>query len=320
MGRPKSDKTIEKILEEFLDDKEARLGQSTFDKYETIIHLYKLYLERYWPGHAHGEYDKITEAGGTYWSTFVAEDIGEGFTEFLDYFMPNKVLAGTGTMKAAGTVIKKLNKWLVEKGYSQADEAVTDRLKELGRDLGPSQDLCDRLYEWILENEPGKYGETVQGHFVISRVEIGKIWLEPIMTGSATIGPVPVPKGISKSCKAGWTSAERSRRLRKGGVSSRSGTSPRKYHKGADRLSGYGREWHGRVCIIMRQRVHKWARNSYPSPSASSSPGNPQSRSKRSRPEIPRIGSRLTGPITIAPWPACSYRDGSTPRGTTTRT
>ena len=25
-------------------------------------------------------------------------------------------------MKAAGTVVKKLNKWLVEKGYSQADE------------------------------------------------------------------------------------------------------------------------------------------------------------------------------------------------------
>ena len=114
---------------------------------------------------------------------FGAEDIGEGFTEFLDYFMPNKVLAGTGTMKAAGTVIKKLSKWLVEKGYSQADEAVADRLRELGRDLGPSQDLRDRLYEWVLENEPAKYGETVQGHFVISRVEPGKIWLDPIMTG-----------------------------------------------------------------------------------------------------------------------------------------
>ena len=119
--------------------------------------------------------------------------------------MPNKVLAGTGTMKAAGTVIKKLNKRLVERGYRQADEAVTDRLKELGRDLGSSQDPCDRLYESILENKPAKYGETDRGPFrdLPSRSP-GEIWLEPIMTGSVTIGPVPVPKGISKSCKAGW--------------------------------------------------------------------------------------------------------------------
>jgi len=204
MGRPKSDKTIDQILDEFLDEQDERVGQATFNKYETVIRLYRAYMERYWPGHKQEEYDKLTGAGGTYCGTFGAEDITEGFTEFLDYFMPYKVLGGTGTMKAAGPVIKKLNKWLVQKGYTQADEVVTDRLKELGRDLGPSQDLCDRLYEWVRENEPTNYGETVQGHFIISRVETGKIWLEPIMTGGATIGPIPVPKAISKSCKEGW--------------------------------------------------------------------------------------------------------------------
>ena len=145
----------------------ARLGQSTFDKYETIIHLYKSYLERYWPGHARGIRQDYRRRRHVL-RHLRSRGYQRGIHRVLDYFMPNKVLAGTGTMKAAGTVIKKLNKWLVEKGYSQADEAVTDRLKELGRDLGPSQDLCDRLYEWVLENEPAKYGETVQGHFVIS--------------------------------------------------------------------------------------------------------------------------------------------------------
>ena len=37
--------------------------------------------------------------------------------------MPHKVIAGNETMKAAGTVVKKLAKWLVEKGYTEDDES-----------------------------------------------------------------------------------------------------------------------------------------------------------------------------------------------------
>jgi hypothetical protein len=36
---------------------------------------------------------------------------------FLDYFMPHKVLCGSGTEKAAPTVIRKLAMCLVAKGY-----------------------------------------------------------------------------------------------------------------------------------------------------------------------------------------------------------
>ena len=44
---------------------------------------------------------------------------------FLGYFMPNKVLCGVGTEKAAPTVIRKLAKWLVAKGYDpEAADAV----------------------------------------------------------------------------------------------------------------------------------------------------------------------------------------------------
>ena len=127
-----------------------------------------------------------------------------GFGEFLDYFLPRKVVGEGAATKAAGTVIKKLNKWLVEKGYCQPDEVVSDGLMEIGRNLGPSQDLFDRLSEWVLANEPSEYGETVEGHFIVSKVEPGQIWLEPIMSSKGTLGPIPVSKAISKSCKSGW--------------------------------------------------------------------------------------------------------------------
>lgn len=109
-------KTIEQVLDEFLDEQEARWSPATYARYETIVNLLKAYMERYWPGHD-GEYDKVTKAGGTYCGTYGPEDISGAFGMFLDYFMPNKVITGEGTHKAAGTVVRKLAKWLVQKGY-----------------------------------------------------------------------------------------------------------------------------------------------------------------------------------------------------------
>ena len=43
-----------------------------------------------------------------------------------------------------------------------------------------------------------------QGHFIVSKVEPGQIWLEPIMSSTGTLGPIPVSKALSKSCKVGW--------------------------------------------------------------------------------------------------------------------
>ena len=121
---PRVHKTIDEVLEEFLDEQEPRLALATYTKYETIIDLLKSYMEQYWPGHD-GEYDRVTRAGGTYGGTYGPEDIAGAFGMFLDYFMPHKVLCGGGTEKAAPVVIRKLAKWLVAKGYDpDAGDAV----------------------------------------------------------------------------------------------------------------------------------------------------------------------------------------------------
>ena len=121
---PEQKKTIDEVLDEFLDDQQARWGHRTYEKHETIIDLLRRYMESYVPGHD-GEYEKVTKAGGTYCGTYGPKDIAGAFGMFLDYFMPRKVLCGSGTEKAAPTVIRKLAKWLVAKGYDpDADYAV----------------------------------------------------------------------------------------------------------------------------------------------------------------------------------------------------
>src|SRR5215471_12313806 len=99
MSRLKSKKTIDEVLAEFLIEQKARWGRSTYAKSQTIIQLLKAYLESYWPGHD-GEYDRVTKAGGTCCGTYGPEDILGGYSEFLGYFMPHKVLGSKETMKA----------------------------------------------------------------------------------------------------------------------------------------------------------------------------------------------------------------------------
>src|SRR4051794_5168868 len=171
MSTPRPDRTIDRLFEEFLADQEARLSPKTFDKYEGIIHLYRSYLESYWPGHSGKDYNAVTKAKGTYCGTYGAEDITSGFSEFLGYFMPHKVIGSNETMKAAGTVIKKLAKWLAAKGYSDDDGSVQELVGPLARDLPASQKLLDRLDDWLAENAPEDYGKEVEGHFEITRVE-----------------------------------------------------------------------------------------------------------------------------------------------------
>jgi hypothetical protein len=48
-------KTLSQIFEEFLAEQKARVSQKTFMKYQSVIGLYKSYLESYWPGHDHAE-------------------------------------------------------------------------------------------------------------------------------------------------------------------------------------------------------------------------------------------------------------------------
>jgi hypothetical protein len=54
---------------------------------------------------------------------------------------------------------------------------------------GPSDDECERFLE---------------DHFWIRRIEPGRLWLEPFLSASSTVGPVPVSEEVTRLCKEDW--------------------------------------------------------------------------------------------------------------------
>jgi hypothetical protein len=202
---PGPGKTIDQVLDEFLADQQQRLRPGTLRKYETIVSLFKSYCESYWPDH-NDEYDRVTKAGGTYCSTFGPEAIPGGYSEFLGYFMPRKVIAGKDTMQAAGTVTKKLAKWLVAKGYLAEAEDAVERAGSAAKDLPASRDLLDLLEERLNESvvDEEECSQIVEDHFWIARIEPGQLWLTPFMAMGKDIGPIPVSVKASRKCKVGW--------------------------------------------------------------------------------------------------------------------
>jgi hypothetical protein len=200
----KTAKTIDQLFKEFLADQKTRLSPKTHRRYEDIIHLYRSYLESYWPDHSQKEYDAITSAQGTYCGTFGPEDLTSGFSGFLDDFMPRKVIGGDEMMKAAGTVIKRLAKWLVAKGYTEDDESMREMIGEAAHDLRASQKLLDLLVDWLAETAPVDAERQIEGHFIIKRTGPKEIWLDPVLCGDTEVGPIPIPARIAKACKGGW--------------------------------------------------------------------------------------------------------------------
>ena len=196
-------KTISQVFEEFLADQKTRISHKTFLKYQSIISLYKSYLESYWPGHD-GEYDKITKAGGTFCDTFGPDDATSGYSEFLGYFMPRKVMCGKETMQAAGTVTKKLAKWLAEKGYIENTEEAQERAGDAAKELPKAQEVLELLEDYLEWNSPERYGEEIEDHFWIERIEPGKLWLKPLTAHPSVIDPVPVPKQVTQRCQPMW--------------------------------------------------------------------------------------------------------------------
>jgi hypothetical protein len=206
-AKKKPDVTIEQVLKEFLADQKARLSPRTYSKYVDIISLFKSCCESYWPGHD-DEASSIMSAKGTYCGSYGPEDIPRAYSEFLNYFMPHKVICGKETMQAAGTVTKKLTKWLVARGYLADDEEAEDALEDTRRatrELPASRDVLAMLDEYV-NSEPvdeQECSQVLEDHFWISRIIPGQLWLEPFLQGS-TVGPVPVPEEVTSLCQLSW--------------------------------------------------------------------------------------------------------------------
>jgi hypothetical protein len=204
-------RTIDDVLTRFLADQEQRLAARTFANYLAVVDLLRHCLNGY--GHQYLDDDERVrfehafDAGDeeAFVHLFGPEKIADVLGEFLDYFMVRKVMAGEELLRAAGTVTKKLAKWMAANGYLDAGPAgeAIERGASAARDLPRAERLSRLLYEQaqrVDKNHQLDAGDDVlEDYFTIERVEPGALWL----TGG--IGPVNVDTTASSLARPGWS-------------------------------------------------------------------------------------------------------------------
>jgi len=206
--------TIAEALAQFLAEQKQRLAPKTFAQYERVIELLQDSLNRYAYqslDEAQSElFDGLYNAKGDdhreFCEIFGPEHILPNVGEFLGYFMVRKVIAGKDLLRAAGTVTKKLARWLADKGYAQPEEVedAEERGASAAKDLPEAEELASRLRDFADRQKRGGESNEVEDQFLITHVEGGEIWLEGMLDGRE-LGPIALPGDLPHRCKVGWT-------------------------------------------------------------------------------------------------------------------
>ncbi len=110
---------IKDVFEEFLAEQKSKLSAKTYRDYESVIQLFGHQLEGYgWNSLEDGEkaYNEAYEADKKFVELYDHTHIEGNVNEFLDYFVPRKVMNGKEfTLKTCPRVIRKLLKWMRSK-------------------------------------------------------------------------------------------------------------------------------------------------------------------------------------------------------------
>lgn len=175
--------------------------------------MFRSYLNSYGPSSEPAGHD----TAGDYVDRNGPEEIVPGFSEFLGYFMPRKVMAGQDTMRAAGTVTRKLAAWLAQKGYIERKPEAEKQASRKGSSLVKCRKVERILDEFIRWQPPVKCRPEIEDHFRVERIEPGRIWLLPLLEGDKAVGPIEVPEeatavmeedmdigGVVGKCRGRW--------------------------------------------------------------------------------------------------------------------
>ena len=204
--------TISDVLAEYLRAEKSRLAPKTYARYANVIGLFTHSLNSYAANSLsqfeRARFDKLFNAEAEQRREFCdilgPEHILENVGEFLNYFMVSKVIVGADTLRASGTVMKKLTKWLVKHEYVRTDDAALaiEQGSDAARDLPAAEKLSAILYDLTAGRHVPRDSD-IEGRFSITKIEPGRIWLQDEDDGE-NYGPILLTEKATKLCRVGW--------------------------------------------------------------------------------------------------------------------
>ena len=118
---------IKDVFEQFLSEQQAQLAPKTSRDYASVIELFAHQLNDYAGNnieHGHPAYTEATHRAQRFIDLYDHTHIAEKVQEFLDYFVPRKVMAGNEfILKTCPRVIRKLLRWMREKKLGEFTNA-----------------------------------------------------------------------------------------------------------------------------------------------------------------------------------------------------
>ena len=202
---------IKVVLKRFLACQRERLKPRTYRHYEEIIALLEHCLNLY--GYQELEnasettlYVRLSDYKNlTFCEIFGPEKILDNLSAFLGYFMIRKVVGSEALLRSAGTVTKRLIKWLLEENYIGEREAQKS-LKiaaEAARELPAAERLARLLYEYAQTHAPRHWTAELDDYFTVEKVTPTSLLLSGVTINTGIV-EVKVPREITQHCKVGW--------------------------------------------------------------------------------------------------------------------
>lgn len=202
---------VENIFTVFLDEQRERLKPRTYRRYEDVIELFRHFLNAY----GHQELDSSAEIALyeklylrkklEFCSIFGPDKVLSGLPTFLNYFMIRKVMASEALLRAAGTVSKKIIRWLLENDYIGEEQAADAILlaTEASKELPAAERLARLLYDYTQGHAPRYWTAELDDYFIVEAVRPGILVLIGLTMETGVI-EVRVPQEITDHCKVGW--------------------------------------------------------------------------------------------------------------------
>lgn len=208
---------IDQVLDDFIDEQRSRFKAATVSKYERVVALLRNHLNDYaYQGLSNTDrilFERHSSKEGdqhrSFCQIFGPEKIIYELDQFLGYSIIRKSMVSETLKRAAGTVAKRLSKWLGEQDYIDDELAQAGIEKSAGtvQNIPRAEKAADKLYECLYKGDLDHVHEDDFldfDQYTIVRTEPGTLWLEQSWNSYSSLIRVPVPEQVFDLLEEGW--------------------------------------------------------------------------------------------------------------------